>query len=442
MVLVGLDETEVASLLAGEAGQVVEVQVDVLDGVQAVLARVVEVVVAGLVGAAADSPQELNHGMIEVEIQAHLAGLLGHLHGLHLGDELLEGAGGKLVALHNVKEDVGGLQAGLEVGVGYGLAVGALHDGHFAAGALDAAGKLFKLDGDLDVVELEGDEGEGIARGLGVPEGEGNIQSALLLGVGDKASDGVALANHLLEALSGLAGKLFPHEEVVVVEGVHNLATNDEARLLDEELANGVDPVCPGAVKAGANSVVGDGVSSGDSATVAAGGGAVSSRVTGVAARELLGTGSTGASGGGAGLDSGKVNDGVLVVDQVTGAVEGALHGGAKLDVGVEGLLNGLHGEVGVLVVAEAEEGDAGVGSKECVKGTKGHELGDTSTRGGSDAGRHDWICVRCFFWTHHFLGLEHPTGRSAVAAPAEILNGHSFFRGGPLFGTQSLTLF
>lgn len=155
MSLVGLHETEVAALLAGEAGQVVEAEVHPLDGVKTVLARVVEVVVAGLLAAAAHGPDELNHGVVEVEVHAHLASLLADLEGLHLADELLKGAGGKLVALHNVQEDVCGLETRLKVVVVQGLAVRALDDGGLAVGALHAAAQLLKGDVDLDGMELE-----------------------------------------------------------------------------------------------------------------------------------------------------------------------------------------------------------------------------------------------------------------------------------------------
>lgn len=358
VVLVWLHQAEVAALLASEAGQVVETQMDVLDGVQAVLACIVKVVVAGLLLATAHGKDELNHGVVKVEVHADLASLLGDLEGLHLADELLKGAGGKLVTLNNVQEDVCGLQTGLQVRVAQGLAVVALDHGGLAVRALDDALELLKGDVHLDGVELQGHQGQCVSRVQGVPEGQRHVQAAALLRVSDQTSAGEALADHLAQTLAGLASQLLPHEQVVVVQGVNDLAANDDAGALDQELANGVGPVSPWALDASADGVVSDDGVSGDGATVATGGLTITGGVTGVAAREHLGASATGARQGRTGLDAGQVDDDVLVVDQVTSAVERDLHIRAKVDCGCEGLLNGLHGEVGVLGIAETEEGD------------------------------------------------------------------------------------
>lgn len=358
VVLVGLDETEVTTLLSSEAGQVVETEMDILDGVKTVLAGVVEVVVASLLLPATDGPDELNHGMVKVQVHAHLARLLGDLEGLNLADELLKGSGGELVTLDNVKEDVGGLEASVKVGVGQRLAVVALDDGGLTVGALHATVQLLKGDVDLDAVELEGHEGEGVARGEGVPEGEGDVEATALLGVGDETGAGEALADHLTETLSGLSGKLFPHEEVVVVEGVNDLTADDDAGALDKELTDGVGPVSPWALDASADGVIGDHSVGGDGSAVATGSLTVASGVTGVAAGEHLGAGAASSGDGGTRLDAGKIHNHILVVDQVAGTVEGALNVSAKLDIGGERLFNGLHGEVGVLGIAESEECD------------------------------------------------------------------------------------
>jgi len=343
VVLVRLDETEVTTLLSSEAGQVVKTKMDILDGVKTVLTGIVEVVVASLLLPATDGPDELNHGMVKVQVHAHLARLLCDLEGLNLADELLKGTGGELVTLDNVKEDVGSLETGVKVGVGQRLAVVALDNGGLTVGTLDATVQLLKGDVDLDAMELEGDEGEGVARGEGVPEGEGDIKAAALLGVGNETSAGEALADHLTETLSGLSGKLFPHKEIIVVERVDDLTANDDAGALDKELTDGVGPVSPWALDACADGVIGDHGVGGDGSAVATGCLTVASGVTGIATREHLGASAASSGDGWARLDAGKIHNHILVVDQIACAVERALDVSSELDVGGEGLLNGLH---------------------------------------------------------------------------------------------------
>ncbi len=107
--LIGLDETEVTSLLRCKPWQVVELEAHDLDGVVAVLARVAEPVVGAGLAVSANSPHELDDRMVEVERQAHLGAASADLVGLHLSDELLEGTRGEAIALVDVKVHVGGL---------------------------------------------------------------------------------------------------------------------------------------------------------------------------------------------------------------------------------------------------------------------------------------------------------------------------------------------
>jgi len=116
--LVVLDHTEVSAWLVLEARLVVEVEGCLDDRISAVDAGVVEPVVALFVGLAADDPDELEDGVVEVELHADLGGRCGDGVVLQLDDECLERHGGELGALHGVEVDVGGLEGGGEVGVG------------------------------------------------------------------------------------------------------------------------------------------------------------------------------------------------------------------------------------------------------------------------------------------------------------------------------------
>lgn len=128
----------------------------------------------------------------------------------------------------------------------------------------------------------------------------------------------------------------------------------------------------PGPGDACADGVVSDDGVGGDAAAVAPGRLTVSGGVTGVAAGEHLRACTTRAGQRRARLDAGQVNHNILVVDQVPGAVQRALHIAAKRNVRRERLLNGLHREVGVLVVPEPEERNAWARSKVRVKSAKG----------------------------------------------------------------------
>jgi len=250
--LVGHDETEVAALAATEAVVTVENKLDLVDGVAVVHAGVVEVVVDFILATTAHGPDELDHGVIEVNCNMGL-GRRSHGHsealdGIH---KLLKAGGGEAITLGTVQVDVEALEVYGDVGVDDGAAGGTIENtGGIATKQgrrdLDAALERGELADDLHGVELEGDQGQGISGVVGKPEGKGNVEGTGVLGVGHELGHGESLANHLEEALAGLARQLFPHEEIVVVHGVDDLATNDDTDALRHKLANSIDPVTVG----------------------------------------------------------------------------------------------------------------------------------------------------------------------------------------------------
>jgi hypothetical protein len=84
-------------------------------------------------------------------------------------------------------------------------------------------------------------------------------------------------------------------------------------------------------------------------------------------------------------FDTGKINDYIKVVDQVTGAVKRQLGIAAKHYLGVERLLDGLHSKVRVTGVSESPESDGGVLGEILVRGSESDELGQGSSLRGSD---------------------------------------------------------
>lgn len=428
MMLVRLDEAEPGAGLGGEARLVVEVEGGGDDGVAVVDARVVEPVVAALVALAADRPHELKDGVVEVELHADLrvGGL--HVEGLVLGDEDLVHGGGEAIALLVVEVDVGGLEAGREVVGREAAAGGAVLDGDARRGDDYAALEALELDVNLDTVELKGGKGEGLARVLGEPEGEGHIQDAALARVADELGAGVALANHLGEAAAGLASELLPHEEEVVVEGIDGGATDNNAGAADEELTNVVGPVGPDALKLraevvravlhvvaaleraagavlglepvvlgllehrlllalrGLGELVADVVDN-RSLVVLQAGLARTVHVHG----ELLAGADAGAvlAADIAGSDAGEVDDDVHEVDQITVAVEGDLRLGAEGNSRVERLANRFHREISVLIITDLPEGKCRILREVPIKGALGNELGESTrtTRSGTPGG-------------------------------------------------------
>ena len=387
--LVGHDEPEVAALAATEAVVTVQDELDKVDGVAVVAARIIEVVVDLHLAAAAHGPDQLNDGVIKVDGDMGL-GRGGHGHGeaLHGIHELLEAGGGEAVSLGPVQVDIEALEINGDVRVHHGGAGGTIEDaGRVGLGErwrdLDAALERGQLADDLHRVELEGDQGQGIAGIVGEPEGHGHVEGASELGVGDQLGHGVALANHLEEAFARLARELLPHEEVVVVHGVDDLAADDHTDPLGHKLANGIDPVAVGQLEARAD--IGRGRRRDIVAHAAANiGGVAGSQldtilagVAGVEEGKRLGA-TVYALGVVAGRDARDSDLEVGKMEQVSGPIE------VHLDLGAEAgahhvLTDGFKDKVGVLGVTKAPQSDGGVLGKEFVHGTEGNQLSKSS---------------------------------------------------------------
>jgi hypothetical protein len=119
-------------------------------------------------------------------------------------------------------------------------------------------------------------------------------------------------------------------------------------------------------------------------------------RVTGVSGHRGTDRGELGdaraASGntaaGSASGDTGEIDDHVHVVDEIARAVEGDLSGGTERNLGVEVLLDGLHGKVGVLVVAGTPVRDVGVEREVDVRSTERHQFSRGTAERSTNASR------------------------------------------------------
>jgi len=390
MPLVGHHEPEVAALATAETIVTVEDELDLVNGVPVVYARVVKVVVLLPLASATRGPDKLNDRVVEVDGEVDLAaGLYGQREALDRVHELLEAGGGKAITLRTVQVDIEALEVNDNVGVLDSDATRAVdHTGGHIVGRgaqrvqLDAVAKAGQLHNDLHRVELQGDEGQGIAGVVGEPEGQGDVEGAGKFGVGHQLGNGEALANHLGEALAGLPRKLLPHEEIVVVHGVNNLATDNHTDPLGDVLTNGIDPMAVGQLETGANFRGfgrGKRVGGATAKTVAGRGfDAIATGVTGVDTGEVLATGLLGVE---AGDDAGDSDLEVGKVQEIAGPIE------AYLDLGAEagahdGLADGFKDKVSVFCVAEAPKSDGGVLGKKFVHSTQTNQLGQgTLTR-------------------------------------------------------------
>jgi hypothetical protein len=392
VVLEGLDQVEVLALTLRET--VVAVQLDLrnnrgvlagktlnsgdgvarLEGGAVKPVRVVEGLLAlvDIHGAVAlneritlDNPDELLARVVEGHLDLVEGGsdrLIASE--LELLNEVLMGNLGEAAALLSVEVDVVDVEGSRDKAGG----VDAILDG-LLVGPAEVA-ELVEVDVDLDLVVLEGNEGEGKASVAVEPELEGDVEgvlrgarAALRRGVGltTKAviiattvdanlGEGVNklrdIANHL--GVTGLlasgAGKLVPDVEPVTVMLVNALTTDLDLDVLDQVVANPVEPA------------------------------ELSTRAI-LSLEGNLGEG---------GLE-------VDTVDQITVAADGA--GNTLTEVGdtIEGLLDRLHREVGVATIELLEEGDLGIGRQVNILSTVGDELHETT-------GHCLYSCSRKFF--------------------------------------------
>ena len=310
-----------------------------------------------------DNPDKLLNRVVKVELDLVGGGTDGFITGeLKLLDEVLVGVLGHTPTLIGVEEDV----VDVEGGGDEGLVVGGSDFGGIAGGAVEAGhGPQALLDGtdvkvDLDLVVLKSDEGKGQTGVAAEPELKGDVQgglgesvtgSANLArsvgvartvdvvegGVGDEGQLG-SVSDHLevTALLLGRHGKLVPDVHPVAVLAVDALATDLNLNLRDELLTGEIEPT-------GINAVL---------------------------ARRVLQRLA----------DLGKSHLEVSAVSQITVTRDGAGHAATEVSLAVESLLNRLHGEVGVTLIANLPESNLGVTSKVNVLGAIGDKLHKSST--------------------------------------------------------------
>jgi hypothetical protein len=289
-------------------------------------------VLAGQEGITLDNPHEFLGRVVEVELDLVVAGGDGlSTSELELLDQVLVADLGEASALIGIQVDVIDVEGGAdEAGVGNAVADAVGADG----GVVPAeVAELVELEPDLNLVVLEGDQRKSQTRVAAEPELERDVESVLRGALTDLVG-GVRLARGALTLavlttlneevdelrdvthhlgvtglLTGLLGELVPDVEPVTVVLIDLLTTDLEVDVVDEVVANPVEPA-----ELGTRAIIG--------------------------------------------LEDDLRESGLEVdtVDQITVTGDGALHLLAEVGRTVEGLLNGLHGEVGVATVDNLED--------------------------------------------------------------------------------------
>ena len=291
-------------------------------------------IIAGHERVALHNPDKLLCGVVEVELD-----LVGRgCHGLtacelELLDEVLVGDLGEAAALISVEVDVVHVEGGRhEASSGHAVAdlvcVG-------ARGCVVPAevAELVELEPDLHLVVLEGDQGERQARVAAEPELEGDVEcvlrgaladlggcvgltgTAVIIAVLTTLDEQVHELRHVADhlgitgLLAGLLGELIPDVEPVTVVLIDLLTTDLNIHVVDEVVANPVEPA-----ELGTRTIRGLECHLGE-----------------------------------CGLE-------VHTVDQVTVTGDCALHLLAEVGGTVECLFNGLHGAVCVATVYDLED--------------------------------------------------------------------------------------
>jgi hypothetical protein len=284
-------------------------------------------------GIALDNPDELLHGVVEVQADLVAGGIDGlRASELESLDEVLVRDLGELTTLISIEVDVvdierGGNQVGLVDTVTHNVDVTVL-------GSIVPAEVLevVELEVDTNLVVLEGDQRESQTRVAAEPELERDVESVLrgtaqkltravglttsavivarLTALDDKVGEVGHVTNHLgvTSLLSRLLGELIPDVEPVTIVLVDTLTTDLELDEVDEVVANPVEPA-----ELGTRTV---------------------SRL------ELY-------------LRQGGLE--VHLVDQVTITLDGTSDLVTKARVSIERVLNGLHREVGVTTINRLE---------------------------------------------------------------------------------------
>jgi len=311
-----------------------------------------------------DNPDKLLNGVVKVELDLVGRGTDGLITGeLKLLDEVLVGVLGHTPALVGVQKDV----VDVEGSGNEGLVVsgsdlrgeirtrrGVVQGGHSPQALLDGA----DIKVDLDLVILKSDEGQcqtGVAAepelkgdiegGLGESvTGSANLARSVSIartidvvegGVGDEGQlSGVADHLEVAALLLGRHGKLVPDVHPITVLAVDTLATDLNFNLRDQLLTGEVKP-------AGKNATV--------------------SVLEGLA-------------------NLGESNLKIGAVSQITITRDGASYAATKVGLAIKSLLNRLHGEVSVTLVANLPESNLGVTSQVIVLGAIGDKLHKSST--------------------------------------------------------------
>ncbi len=292
-------------------------------------------------GIALNDPEELLHGVVKVEL--NLVGGRGDGFSasvLHLLDEVLVALLGEAAALLSVEVDVVNIEGSGSERLGSGT------NG-------DTNGRLrilavlpsLKVNIDANLVVLEGDERDGKTRVAAEPELEGDVEGlgggTLTRDAGDRGlrrrasgiesdtstalheDEVVGVTDERVEGLdgTGLRGELGPDLHPVTVLTINALAADFNLNLLDEAVADVVEPAeALGSVRTADNA--------------------------GVASRHV---------------DLRENNLHVGLVHKISVTVDDGRHTLVKVGLTVEGNLNGLNREVSVALVENLPEGDLGV---------------------------------------------------------------------------------
>ncbi len=304
------------------------------------------------VGIRLNDPEKLLARVVEVELDLVGGGPNGLVSSeLELLEQVLVGVLRHLPALISVKEDVvnveGGRNKGLLVGRGDRHRAGRGVDGVNRPEAL-ADGAEIKVD--LDLVVLEGNQGEGKSRVPAEPELEGHVEGGLREGVAGSANLGGrtsgsagalnageggvrdvgelrGVSNHLEVPTLLLGGErnLVPDVHPVSVLAINALSADLNLNLGDELLADEVHPAGIDALGA---------------------------------SRVLHGL-----------VDLGEGHLEVGAVGKISVAGDRARHTASEVSLSGEGLLDGLHREVGVAPVRDLPEGDLrGAGQEDVLR--------------------------------------------------------------------------
>lgn len=314
-------------------------------------------VLAGQEGVALDNPHEFLGWVVEVQLDLVVAGGDGFSTSeLELLDQVLVADLGEASALISVQVDVIHVQGGTDdTGVGNAVAdaVSRTADG----GVVPAeVAELVELEPDLDLVVLEGDQWEGQTWVAAEPELEWDVQgvfwgaladlvggvwltrSALIItaltGLDEQVHELWDVANHLgvTGLLTWLLGELVPDVEPVTVVLIDLLTTDLNVDIVDQVVANPVEPA------------------------------ELSTRTIGALEDNLW--------QGGLEVDT---------VDQITITGDGTLDLLTEVGGTIEGLFNGLHGEVGVAAVQTLEESDLWIASEVDILSAISDELHKTT---------------------------------------------------------------